>query len=79
VQIFGWAPIEEDAAVEAQDALVAEGWLREESSEGVYITENPETTITTDSQGYGMTYLFGEGWAKVADTKQGLLLITWTG
>ena len=25
-----------------------------------------------------MTYLFGEGWAKVADTKQGLLLITWT-
>jgi hypothetical protein len=79
VQIFGWAPIEEDAALDAQESLIAEGWMREESNEGVYITENPETTITTDSQGYGMTYLFGDGWAKVADTKQGIILITWEG
>ena len=79
VQIFGWAPIEADAAAEAQESLLTEGWVREESDEGVYITENPETTITTDADGYGMTYLFGDGWVKLADTKQGLLLITWAG
>ncbi|HEX5858042.1 MAG TPA: hypothetical protein VFY91_08035 [Microbacterium sp.] len=79
VQIFGWAPIEEDAAIEAQEALIAEGWVREDSDEGVYITENPETTLSTDSEGYGLTYLFGDGWAKVADTKQGIILVTWAG
>jgi hypothetical protein len=77
VQIFGWAPIDEDAAIESEESLVDEGWVREDSEEGVYITENPETTITADEDGYGMTYLFGDGWVKVADTKQGLLLITW--
>ena len=45
--------------------------------EGVYITEAKETTIAVDSEGYGMTYLFGDGWVKLADTKQGLLLIEW--
>lgn len=79
VQIFGWAPIEEDAAADAQDDLVAEGWVRENEPDGIYITENPETTISTDENGYGMTYLFGEDWVKVADTKQGLLLVVWGG
>ncbi|HWI32256.1 MAG TPA: hypothetical protein VNT50_12270 [Microbacterium sp.] len=77
VQIFGWAPIEQDAAYDAQDNLVGEGWVREDQPDGVYITENPETTISTDENGYGMTYLFGDGWVKVADTKQGLLLVVW--
>jgi hypothetical protein len=32
----------------------------------------------TDEDGYGMTYLFGDGWVTLSDTKQGLLLVTWT-
>ncbi|KQZ84513.1 hypothetical protein ASD56_11230 [Microbacterium sp. Root166] len=77
LQIFAWAPIAADAAADAQSDLVSQGWLREESPEGVYITEAKETTIAVDSEGYGMTYLFGDGWVKLADTKQGLLLIEW--
>jgi hypothetical protein len=77
IQLFGWAPIDADAAATAEDDLVAQGWVRESGDDGVYITESPETTIATDEQGYGLTYLFGDGWVKVADTKQGLLLIEW--
>ncbi len=75
--IFGWGPIDDAQAAASQDELVSQGWVREEAEDGVYITENPETTIATDSDGYGMTYFFGDGWVKLADTKQGLLLITW--
>lgn len=77
LQRFGWAPIVADAAVDAQADLVDQGWLREEAPNGVYITEAKETTIAVDADGYGMTYLFGDGWVKLADTKQGLLLIEW--
>jgi hypothetical protein len=76
-QMFGWAPISEKDAADAQADLIDQGWLREDGPEGVYITESPDTTISTDADGYGMTYLFGEGWVKLADTKQGLLLIEW--
>ncbi|GAA1991776.1 hypothetical protein [Microbacterium pumilum] len=77
LQLFGWAPVEPDVASEAQDNLVSQGWVRESAVEGVYITESPETSIATDADGYGMTYLFGDGWVKIADTKQGLLLVEW--
>ena len=77
VQIFGWAPIEADAAADAETALVESGWSRENAPEGVYVTESPETSIATDVNGYGMTYLFGDGWVTLADTKQGLVLIEW--
>jgi hypothetical protein len=77
VQIFGWAPIADDDAADAQDDLVSQGWVREDGDEGVYITQNPEMTIAPDEDGYGMTYLFGDGWVIVADTKQGLVLIEW--
>jgi hypothetical protein len=76
-QMFGWAPLSDDAAADAQQELLAQGWIREEAPDGVYITEAPETTIATDADGYGITYLFTEGQVTVADTKQGLLLIEW--
>ena len=41
------------------------------------VTESADTTVATDDEGYGLTYLFGDGWVKYADTKQGLLLVTW--
>ena len=76
-QMFGWAAIDADDATAAQEELVAQGWVREQSEEGTYITEGPETAISVDEDGYGMTYLFGDGWVEFADTKQGLLLIEW--
>jgi len=77
VQIYGWAPISADDADEAQNALVAQGWKVEEDPEGLFVTESADTTVATDGEGYGLTYLFGDGWVKYADTKQGLLLVTW--
>lgn len=75
VQLFGWAPITASQAETAQAELEGQGWIREDGAEGVYITENPDTTIAVDDEGYGLTYLFGDGWVIFADTKQGLLLI----
>ncbi|MFC8682568.1 hypothetical protein ACFT30_13700 [Microbacterium ureisolvens] len=76
-QMYGWAPVTEAEATDAQDELIAQGWQREEDAAGVYITESAETVIAPDAEGYGITYLFGEGDVKVADTKQNLLLIEW--
>lgn len=77
VQIFGWAPITEAQAATAKQELLAEGWRSEDSSEGVYVTQDPEDAVATDDQGYGLTYLFGDGWVKYADTKQGIVLVEW--
>jgi hypothetical protein len=76
-QMFGWAPLSDEQSAEAQDELVAQGWVREEDPAGVYITESADTAIATDAEGYGMTYFFTAGQVEVADTKQGLLLIEW--
>ncbi|SDH11885.1 hypothetical protein [Microbacterium pygmaeum] len=77
VQIYGWAPMTGDEAADAQAELTASGWRLEETPEGTIVTESASTAITTDDDGYGLTYLFGDGWVKYADTKQGLLLIVW--
>lgn len=75
VQVYGWAPIDAAMSSEAQAYLISQGWLREAADEGIYITEDPALALSTDDDGYGMTYLFGDGWVIVSDTKQGLLLI----
>ncbi|MDX2377889.1 hypothetical protein M4I32_13895 [Microbacterium sp. LRZ72] len=75
VQIYGWALIDADTADDAQQDLVGEGWVREQGDDGVYITENPDTTVATDDEGYGVTYQFGDGWVIVSDTKASLLVI----
>ncbi|MCT9820387.1 hypothetical protein N3K63_08845 [Microbacterium sp. W1N] len=75
VLLFGWAPIEDDEAASARTALQAEGWRIEEGPDGDYLTEDPDQALTVDENGYGMTYLFGDGWVTMSDTKQGLLLI----
>ena len=78
VQMFGWAPIDDAAASTAVRDLTGSGWKREEGENGqVYITENPEWLGGRGVDGYGITYLFGDGWVKVADTKQSLVLIDW--
>lgn len=78
-QLFGWSTITADQSSKAQRTLLSEGWKREDGSEGVYITENPDFSMGTDENGYGMTYLFGDGWVEVADTKQSLAMISWAG
>ena len=77
VQVFGWAPITADQANLARSDLLSSGWRQVDDSGRTYITENSDTAVAVDDQGYGMTYLFGDGWVKVADTKQGLLLVEW--
>ncbi|WP_125132197.1 hypothetical protein [Microbacterium sp. 10M-3C3] len=77
VQVFGWAPIDDSDAEAAEQQLVSEGWRREEGNGGVYVTESAESAIATDEDGYGFTYFFGDGFVKVSDTKQGLILIEW--
>lgn len=74
-QMYGWSLVSTEDAERAQAGLVEEGWRSEEDAQGVYVTEDPQFAMSTDEDGYGMTYLFGDGWVKVADTKQGLLLI----
>lgn len=78
-QLYGWSTISADDAAEAQAGLLAEGWKREDGSDGIYFTEDPQYSMGTDADGYGMTYLFGNGWVKFADTRQGLILVEWTG
>jgi hypothetical protein len=73
--LYGWAPISGADAVAREAELVSEGWVREDSDRGVYITADPRTSLSKDAEGYGMTYLFGRGWVSVSDTKQGLILI----
>lgn len=78
-QLYGWSAITADEEAQAQASLVAGGWRRENGPEGIYFTEDPQYSMGTDDAGYGMTYLFGDGWVKLADTKQGLILIEWAG
>lgn len=75
VQVFGWAPIDQPASSAAQQKLFAEGWQRADSDGHVYITENPDFAIAVDEDGFGMTYEFGDGWVKVADTRRSLILV----
>ena len=78
-QLYGWSDISAEDATAAQSSLISEGWTREDGADGIYITENPQYAMGTDDDGYGMTYLFGDGWVKFADTRQGLILIDWAG
>jgi hypothetical protein len=75
VLIYGWAPITETQADVAMDELLESGWRREDSADGIYVTESADTAIAPDEDGYGITYLFGDGWVTVSDTKQGLVLV----
>lgn len=78
-QLYGWSEISAEDAATAQSSLLGEGWTREDGTDGTYITENPQFAMGTDDDGYGMTYLFGDGWVEFADTRQGLILIDWAG
>lgn len=73
--IFAWAPLTAAEVADAETQLEADGWIREDGTDGVYFTEDPSQALATDENGYGMTYLFGEDWVTLSDTKQGLLLI----
>lgn len=78
-QTYAWGPLTDAQARAAQASLLTDGWLRSTEGEVTYITEDPAYALTADDDGFGMTYEFGAGWVKFADTKQGLLLIEWGG
>jgi hypothetical protein len=77
VQIFGWAPTTAAQQDTIRGQLLTRGWRLVEQNGTVYVTESAETAVATDDEGYGMTYQFGPGWIRFADTKQGLLLVEW--
>ncbi|MFE1644813.1 hypothetical protein ACFM35_04445 [Microbacterium sp. P01] len=77
VQVFGWAPITEDLAEDAITDLVAQGWREVQEGDARYVTAGQGMIMEADDQGFGSTYQFGDGWVSFADTKQGLLLVTW--
>lgn len=77
VQVFGWAPLDQNASTAVQKELIASGWLRADADGHTYITEDPTYAMSTDEEGFGMTYEFGDGWVKLADAKQSLILIDW--
>lgn len=77
VQVFGWAPLDQEASTAAQQELISAGWLRADAEGHTYITEDPNYAMSTDEEGFGMTYEFGDGWVKLADAKQSLILIEW--
>ncbi|WP_040165088.1 DUF3558 domain-containing protein [Microbacterium gorillae] len=78
VQMWGWATIDSATAATLEKALEGQRWERIEGDHGELFYTQPKDTITIkDEDGYGMTYQFGDGWLKFADTKQGLLLIAW--
>lgn len=75
-QTYAWGLIDDQQVAEAQDALETEGWTRESDESGVYYTEDPAFALgAPDDEGYNATYLFGDGWVILADTKQSLILI----
>lgn len=76
-QFFGWAPLSEEQIAHAQKQLLDTGWTKEEGRGGVYFTEDPEFALVTDDDGYGTTYFFRDGWVRMADTKQNLLVFDW--
>ncbi|MCM3501543.1 hypothetical protein M3667_06570 [Microbacterium sp. P26] len=75
VQIFGWAPIDDATAAQAVSDLTSAGWKVEKDTDGTYVTENPDWLGGRGVDGYGLTYLFGDGFVKFADTRQSLLLV----
>lgn len=76
-QMYGWGPIDAETADAARDALIAEGWISASEGDRNLVTEDPSAAFNPDDEGFGMTYEFGDGWVKLADTKQSLVLIDW--
>lgn len=74
-QMYGWGEIDAQTADKAMTGLQWDGWIRSTEGGATYFTEDPDSAFATDDEGFGMTYAFGEGWVRFADTKQGLLLI----
>ncbi|MFT4233771.1 MAG: hypothetical protein QM607_02005 [Microbacterium sp.] len=77
VQMYGWAPVDDDQTAELEQYLLDSGWKKEEDDSLVYLTEPDPQPSWSDDDGYGMTYAFGDGWVLLSDTKQGLGVITW--
>ncbi|MFK4789985.1 hypothetical protein [Microbacterium sp. ZW T5_56] len=76
-QVFGYGTLTPELATQAQADLAAQGWTTEEDPSGVLVTEPRDGALITDADGYGMSYLFGEGWVRLADTREALILVVW--
>lgn len=75
LMLLAWSPIDDELATSLQAKLVAQGMIREEGADGVYVTEDPNFAPTVDGDGFGFTYLFGDGWVTAAETRASLAII----
>lgn len=75
ILVFGWSPITAEQTAQAEQSLEADGWTAEPTDEGLMVTIDPNMAITVDDEGFGETYLFGDGWVIMAGTKQNLILV----
>lgn len=75
LMLLAWSPVDDDLAETLQTKLVAQGMIREEGPDGVYVTEDPNFAPTVDGDGFGFTYLFGDGWVTAAETRASLAII----
>ncbi|WP_433677117.1 hypothetical protein [Microbacterium gorillae] len=76
-QVFGYGTLTPELATQAQADLAAQGWVTEEDPSGVLVTEPRDGALIKDADGYGMSYLFGDGWVRLADTREALILVVW--
>lgn len=90
-QMYGVGRVTDAEANQLRSDLNIQGWVTEESSEGVYysapVAPTPVAPSATpgatsapvpnapSANMAGFTYLFGDGWVKYSDTRDGLLLI----
>lgn len=70
VMIYGWAPMTPEQAEDARNALVSLGWEEDHGAMVVYVTlPNP---LTVDSDGYGDTYGFYDGYVVYGITRSAM-------
>lgn len=77
VQMYGWAPSTRAQAASAEKELAATGWRKLTYNNDTCFTAAGDMIVNPDSDGFGMTYCFGDGHVTVADTRQGILLVQW--
>lgn len=69
VQLFGWAPLDEAGHEKWATFLADQGWKRTEGEGLEYYSDPFEGTE-------GVTYAFGDGYVILADSKQGVTLVS---
>jgi hypothetical protein len=69
VQMFGWAPLDPAGRDKWSAFLQEQGWIRSEGGDLLYFSDPFEGVD-------GVTYAFADGYVVLADTKEGVTLVS---